>query len=321
LYMVHFPKMPNNPDPTVGYLAPGGAAAKAGVKEGDRILQIDNQADPTWEDVRLKEIASAKLALQTWVERNGQRIHLVVVPAADPKEGLGVAGWDEQTALEVANLLSGMDAGKAGLKVGDVLVAVDGKTIRSVTTLHDVTTAAAGKPVAITYKRGNVLGTAAVTPVKSKINGEERWMLGVELAPPVVFMKLPFPQALNESLRKNVKDATLAYQFLEGVLARRISAKSLSSPVGIAVYSGEAAREGVASFMELMAMVSLQLAIFNLLPIPMLDGGGILLLVVEMLMRRDLSLQMKETMFKVGFVFLMAVVVFAVYNDITKIVS
>lgn len=321
LYMVRFPKVPNNPDPTVGYLIPNGAAAKAGVKEGDRILQIDNQVDPTWEDVRLKEIASPNRGLQTWVERDGQRIHLVVTPAADPKEGLGVAGWDEQTALEVASLLAGMDAEKAGLKIGDVLIAVNGKTIRSVTTLHDATSAAAGKPVTITYKRGNAPGTAIVTPIKSKIGGEERWMLGVELAPPVVFTKLSFPQALNESVRRNAKNATLAYQFLEGVLARRISAKSLSSPVGIAVASGEAAREGVASFLDLMVMVSLQLAIFNLLPIPILDGGVILLLVVEMLMRRDLSLQVKETMFKVGFVFLMAVVAFAVYNDITKIMS
>lgn len=321
LYMVRFPKVPNNPDPTVGYLTPDGAAAKSGVKEGDRILQIDNEVDPTWEDVRLKEIASPNRGIQTWVERDGQRVHLVVTPAADPKEGLGVAGWDEQTALEVASFLPGMDAEKAGLKVGDVLVAIDGKTIRSVTTLHDVINAAGSKPVSIAYKRGGVQGTATVTPIKSKISGEERWMLGVALAPPVVFTKLPFPQALGESLRRNTKNATLVYQFLEGILARRMSAKSLSGPIGIAQASGEAAREGLVTFLELMVMVSLNLAIFNLLPIPILDGGVILLLLVEMLMRRDLSLQVKEAVFKVGFVFLMAVVAFVLYNDITKIIS
>jgi regulator of sigma E protease len=137
----------------------------------------------------------------------------------------------------------------------------------------------------------------------------------------VVFTKLPFPQALRESLRQNTKNATLVYQFLEGIAARRMSAKSLSGPIGIAQASGEAAREGVTPFLGLMVMVSLNLAIFNLLPIPILDGGVIVLLLVEMLMRRDLSLQVKETVFKVGFVFLMAVVAFVLYNDITKIIS
>ncbi|HVT93712.1 MAG TPA: RIP metalloprotease RseP [Bryobacteraceae bacterium] len=321
LYMVHYPKVSNDPDPTIGYVTPDSAASKAGVREGDRILQIDDHVDPTWEDVRLKEIANPNHPIQTWVERDGQRIHLVVTPNADPKEGLGVAGWEEQTALEVASLLPGMDAEKAGLKVGDVLLAIDGKKIRSVTTLHDVINAAGSKPVAITYKRGAAQGTVTVTPLKSKVKDEERWMLGVALAAPVVFVKLPFPQALNESLRRNAKNATLVYQFLEGIVARRMSAKSLSGPIGIAQASGEAAREGLATFLELMVMVSLNLAIFNLLPIPILDGGVILLLLVEMLMRRDLSLQVKETVFKVGFVFLMAVVAFVIYNDITKIIS
>jgi regulator of sigma E protease len=103
------------------------------------------------------------------------------------------------------------------------------------------------------------------------------------------------------------------------LVERRMSAKSLEGPIGIARLSGEAAREGLASFVGLMAAVSLNLAIFNLLPIPILDGGTILMLAVEMIMRRDLSLQVKETVFKLGFVFLMIVVVFVLYNDISKL--
>ena len=98
-----------------------------------------------------------------------------------------------------------------------------------------------------------------------------------------------------------------------------MSPKSLEGPIRIAQLSGEAAREGPGSFFGLMAMVSLNLAIFNLLPIPILDGGMILMLVIEMLMRRDLSMPVKEAVFKVGMVFLMMVVVFVLYNDISKI--
>ena len=111
----------------------------------------------------------------------------------------------------------------------------------------------------------------------------------------------------------------LIVQFLKGMLERRMSPKSLEGPIGIARLSGEAAREGPTAFILLMAMVSLNLAIFNLLPIPILDGGVILMLLVEMVMRRDISLVVKEAVFKVGFVFLMAVVMFVLYSDISKL--
>jgi regulator of sigma E protease len=116
-----------------------------------------------------------------------------------------------------------------------------------------------------------------------------------------------------------MKGASLIFQFLKGILERRMSAKQLQGPIGIAQLSGEAAREGPTAFVHLMSMVSLNLAIFNLLPIPILDGGVILLLLVEMVIRRDLSMPVKEAVIKVGFVFLMVVTVFALYNDISKI--
>ncbi len=97
-----------------------------------------------------------------------------------------------------------------------------------------------------------------------------------------------------------------------------MSAKSLAGPIQIGQLSGLAAKQGPASFIDLMSVVSLNLAIFNLLPIPILDGGVIMLLLIEILMGRELSLNVKETMLKIGFVFLMMVVVFVIYNDITN---
>ena len=144
-------------------------------------------------------------------------------------------------------------------------------------------------------------------------------MLGVELAPRVIYVRLPLLSALRESARQNVRGATLIYQFLRAIVERRSSARSLSGPIGIAQLSGQAAREGAFPFFELMASVSLNLAIFNLLPIPILDGGMLLMLLIEMLIRRDLSLQIKETVFKLGFVFLMLTLLVVIYNDITRI--
>jgi regulator of sigma E protease len=151
------------------------------------------------------------------------------------------------------------------------------------------------------------------------MDGSQKWMIGVSLQPKVEFVSLPFPKAIVESTRQNAKSATLIYQFLRGIIERRMSPRSLEGPIRIAQLSGEAAREGPTAYLGLTSMVSLNLAIFNLLPIPILDGGVILLLLVEMFMRRDLSLRVKEAVFKLGFVFLMAVVAFVLYNDISKL--
>jgi regulator of sigma E protease len=172
--------------------------------------------------------------------------------------------------------------------------------------------------VDVTYRREGKEATVQVQPTQGDLNGKQQWLIGVGLEPRVTFVRLPFGEALAQSINQNQKGATLIFRALEGIIERRLSAKTLEGPVGIARLSGEAAREGPAAFIGLMSMVSLNLAIFNLLPIPVLDGGVILLLLVEMLMRRNLSLQVKEAFYKVGFVFLMMLMVFVLYNDISK---
>jgi regulator of sigma E protease len=320
LFMVRFPKLPSSPSPEVSYVMPDSAAEKAGVREGDRIVQIENTVNPTWEDIEMKEVASAGHDLSVWISRSGERKHLTVTPILDPKTGTGFAGWGEESEIEVISALPDKPAAKAGLQAGDTMVSVNGQAIRATPKLHDVINNTGGKPVTIVYRRNGQLGTLTITPAMSIMDGgEPRWNIGVYLGPRVEIVSLSFPQALVESVRYNAKNATLIYQFLRGIVERRMSPRSLEGPIGIARLSGQAAREGPTAYFALTAMVSLNLAIFNLLPIPILDGGVILLLLVEMFMRRDLSLRVKEAVFKLGFVFLMAVVAFVLYNDISKL--
>jgi regulator of sigma E protease len=142
--------------------------------------------------------------------------------------------------------------------------------------------------------------------------------VGPGLKPHYIDTRLSLPAALNESVSENAKGATMIGKFLQGMVQRRMSPKNLTGPIGMIELSGDAAREGPSAFLGLMSMVSLNLAIFNLLPIPILDGGMILMLLVEMVMHRDLSLTVKEAVFKVGFVFIMLVVAFVLYNDISR---
>jgi regulator of sigma E protease len=320
LFMYHFPKLASaSKAATIGYVKPGTPAAQAGILEGDVIVQLEDKQDPTWDDVALREVVSAKRLLPLLILRNGKVIRIEVTPEADPKTGLGFAGWAPQTEIEVGGLLPGMDAERKGLKKGDQLVSIDGEPIRMASKVHDMLSRSEGKRVHLVYRRDGELHDIELTPSKSDSGGQQAWMIGVALAPRVIYVPLPFVEAVQESVNQNVKGATLIYQFLRAIVERRSSAKSLEGPIGIAQLSGEAAREGAYSFIGLMATVSLNLAIFNLLPIPILDGGMLLLLLIEMLIRHDLSLHIKETVFKLGFVFLMMVVAFVIYNDISKI--
>jgi regulator of sigma E protease len=319
LFMVRFPKVPTSPSPEIGYIVPDSAAAKAGLHEGDRIVQVGDTANPTWEDINMKEVASAGHPLSVWIVRSGERMLVPVTPALDPKTGAGFAGWGEQSDIEIASALQGSPADKAGLKPGDIIVSVDGQPIHSTPKVHDIINRNGGKPVDVEFSRNGKLITAHLTPSMSDNNGTKEWMIGVRLEPRVVFVSLPFPEAVSESVRQNAKSATFIYQFLRGVAERRMSPKSLQGPIRIVQLSGEEAREGPMAYLWLMAGLSLNLAVVNLLPIPILDGATIFMLLVEMLMRRDLSLRVKEAAFRLGFVFLMAVVAFVLYNDITKL--
>jgi regulator of sigma E protease len=321
LYMIKYQRLADDSQGAViGYILPGSAAQKAGLKAGDKIIRLDGKADPNWEDVNMKEVASSELPIDVTVLRAGKTIDSKVTPKQDERNGVGTAGWAPKSEIEAVGVSPGMPAEKAGIRKGDLLISANGQPIESRYTLQAVIRGTGGKPVDLVYKRDNQLHSVIIKPEYNTSESEAHWMIGVGIEEKLNFVtsKLSFSNALAESLNQNSKDATMIFQFLRGLVERRNSAKSLAGPIEIGRMSGYAAKQGAATFVELMSMVSLNLAIFNLLPIPILDGGVILLLVIEILMGRELSLSVKETMLKIGFVFLMMVVVFAIYNDITN---
>lgn len=320
LFMYKYPQPARASEPgLIARVDPDSPAARAGIREGDRIVELEGRPNPSWEEILTKEVAGARRPIRLVIERDGQRIPITVTPELHERTGIGYAGWSHGVDIEIAGWVEGTNAQKSGLQIGDVVVAVNGVPVRSALTLVEAAKASQGKPLEITYLRNGVEGKVVVEPVLKEIDGEKRWMIGIAQRARVEYTRLPLPQAFVESLRQNWRSAGLIYEFLRGIIERRMSAKSLEGPIRIAQLSGDAAREGATSFLALMALVSLNLAIFNLLPIPILDGGVILLLLIEMAMRRDLSLPVKEAIIKVGFVFLMMVVAFVLYNDLTKV--
>lgn len=321
LYMQRYPQVVGARGPAqIGFVEKDSAAAHAGIQENDVIVTFDGIQNPTWEDLSLAVVGAANREVPLVLNRGGQQVFARLTPKLHEDHGIGEAGWYQKHEIQVGAISAGLGAEKAGLKTGDILVAVDGIPLTATQKLHALLKEGAGKTVEVAYLRDGKSYMATIQPTLTDLDEKtKRWLLGVQLTPRVTFVALPFGHAMSESVDTNIRSAGLIMQFLRGIVERRMSAKSLEGPIGIARLSSEAAREGVASFIGLMAAVSLNLAIFNLLPIPILDGGTILMLLIEMLMRRDLSMPIKETIFKLGFVFLMMVVAFVIYNDISKL--
>ncbi len=323
LYMVKYERVSDaDLDPVIGHVMADSPAAKAGIRDGDRIVKLDGKDKPTWKDVGMEEISSAYRPMHLTIERAGKRFDTVVTPTLSEALGVGYAGWEERGEMELDEVDQNLPAYKAGLRKGDVVLTLNGQPMHSNYRFYEVTKNSGGKPLDIVYVRNGATHEVVVQPEYSRSDGPARWMIGVRPRPKltIITTRLAFPEALSESVRENEEGATLIVKVLQGMIERRMSTKNLTGPVGLAQLSGQAAKEGPSAYFSLMAMVSLNLAIFNLLPIPILDGGTILMLLVEMVMRRDLSLNVKELVFKVGFVFIMVIMAFVIFNDISKIV-
>ncbi len=320
LYMVAYERIVDEGGAKIGHVMPDSPAARAGIQAGDKIVKLDGQKNPDWEDIITKEIAGAERPMMVTVERAGHDFTASVTPVLDEKEGVGSAGWEGQNQIQVGAVNAGMPAEAAGLKKGDLLLRVNNIPIHSRFTLPEVIKKSDGNPVTIEYSRNGQVHTVTMRPAFKNPDGTARWMIGVasDVKWNIQKTKLSLPDAFRQSLIQNGKNASLIFEFLRGMIERRMSAKNLEGPIGIAHEAKDAAEEGPSAFLTLMSVVSLNLAIVNLLPIPILDGAMILTLLIEMVMGRDISVSVKETALKVGFVFLMMLMVFVIYNDIAR---
>jgi regulator of sigma E protease len=319
LYRYHFQKPAYQEQlARVGDVEPDSPAARIGVLPGDLIVRLDGVANPKWEDVEVKILTTVGEALPVELLRDGQTLKLSLTPQARGPSRVGDAGWFPYVPGTIEMVDPGLPASQLGLKLGDQIVGVEGRKVFFWPRLTYLIQSGNGREMELTIRREGKDFTVRVKPVLSEVSGEKMWRIGVGFRSNVVVQQLPWGKAITASLRDNLRNSLATFEVLRKILTRRMSARSLSGPIGIAQLSGEMYRAGITELLMFVSFISLQLSIFNLLPIPILDGGVIFLLLIEGLMRRDLSLEVKERFAQVGIVFLLLLAVFVMYNDILK---
>jgi len=271
--------------------------------------------------VLLKTAVNSNQPFNVAIQRGNQVLEKEIKPepqGSDPDQYQAI-GWVQDEPVTVTQLEPNMPAAQAGIQLGDQVVAVNGVAVRSLFSVIHYLQQNGAKPVDVTvFRNGNQLHFTA-TPLMTDDKGQKVYRLGFQSAP-VRVDTLPFVQALNRSIESNKKYSMLILDLVHKMIERKASIKQMEGPIGIARESALVAREpGWTPKLSFMAAISLNLGIFNLLPIPILDGGMILMLLIEGIIRRDISMRIKERIYQTAFVFLVLFAVVVIYNDIMKV--
>jgi regulator of sigma E protease len=300
----------------IGTFGEDSAAAKAGLRVGDRVVSVDGEPVANWEEYSNAIVPKAKREVNIGYVRDGRPAYVKVVPAGYSKYELGDLGIRPLVHPQIVAVIKGQAADQAGLKVGDVVVAVEGKADAPYEELIAAIRAHTDQPLKVTVKRGTERQEITVTPRKIG----DKAMVGATFSFYETYTVEPGPlEAVKLSVEQNWDWTRQIGDTLRGLVTRDTPMNQLMGPVAIADLSGSAATAGWIPLFTLLAMISLNLGLMNLLPIPVLDGGHITILALEGLARRDFSLKVKEKMLGAGFVLLLMLMLTVIYNDLMRI--
>lgn len=297
----------------IGTVEAGSPGAEAGLAPGDRIVAIEGKSVDRWQDVAFAVMTSIGKPLRFEVARGGDELEMVVTPVKPADFDFGDVGIYPKVLPHIGAVVAGSPAERGGLVAGDELLAVDGRPLASSGAFVDYIEARAEQTVTITVGRQGARVDLAVVPVADAAG---KGKIGVQLT---ISQRFPLGRALIESVRFNYDVAKQSLAVIGKIFTREVAAKSaLAGPIEIAAQSGAAARTGFKSLLYLMGVISLSVGLLNLFPIPILDGGQITILLVESVIRRDLSVAVKERIAQVGLAMIVLLMVTVLWFDVSK---
>ncbi|MDC9564181.1 MULTISPECIES: sigma E protease regulator RseP [unclassified Pseudoalteromonas] len=322
--------------PVVGSITEGSRADQAGIMPSEQIIKIGDDTIATWQDATFALMSSLGEQSVPVVVRNenyqeqtkmlnveGWKLDQQDVP---PLSSLGIVPFRPQATLTIAAITKNSAAELANLQVNDTIIAVNGETISDWQQLVNLITQSANKSLQFSVKRQDSINSVTVTP-KSRINehGIEQGFLGVA---PVV---QPWPEGYVETRSFGPLDSiargsqetcrliTLSFDMIGNLITGQVSVKNLSGPVGIAVGAGTSVSYGLVAFLSFLALISVNLGVFNLLPLPVLDGGHLMYYIIELFRKKPVSEKTQEFGFKVGALLLIFLTCFALFNDVSRL--
>ncbi len=303
----------------IAYVPANSTASKVGLERGDRIVKFAATEHPTWEQVYTylaKATVGSSVPLE--VDRAGQQISFTtqVASTTDVEQSVG----DPLMPAIISEVASGMPADRAGMRDNDKVIAVDGQPIYTWVQLTDIIKGSGGNLLHVTVQRGSEQAQLEIKPILGQNDaGQTVYIIGALRIDPVVYRRLNTFEAVRQGTSATLNMVGMVVEVVKELITGKVSVRQLQSVVGIARESGKAAKRGFPDFILWLATISVNLGILNLLPIPILDGGHILLLGIEGAMRRDISLAVKERIVQVGVVFLLVIFAIVMYNDVARV--
>lgn len=332
--------------PKLGEVEAGSRFAEAGMQAGDLITGVGDAPVASLSDLRLRLLNGAidQQALSLQFHRDGARHSTQLdLRGLDPLGGkigttptgvlerLGFALWRPPAVAEIAQVQEDSPAARSGLRAGERIVAIDGQTYRDAWELIELIGSRAGEPVTLTLAGEQGRREVSVTPRETRVDGEAVGRIGValaskprdpETAEAMFFVEHAGPvEAMGQALDRSWDMTALTFQVFYRLARGEASLANLSGPVAIAEYAGKSLMLGLSSFLGFLALVSLSLAILNLLPIPMLDGGHLLLYAIEAIKGSPVSPVFEEIFARIGILMLGLLMVVVFYNDIARLMQ
>ncbi|MGV8039823.1 MAG: RIP metalloprotease RseP [Thermoanaerobaculaceae bacterium] len=303
--------------PEIAWIDPSSPAAQAGLRAGDVVVEVDGRPVSTWRELELSTWTSPGRSLTVRFLRDGEEQSASLTPRSITRYDLGYSGIAPPLPAEIPSFTPASTGEQAGLRVGDRIVSVDGEPVRHFYDLMKLVGASPGRAITLGVERAGQRLEINATP--RDMDGQGK--LGIPPPNPTETRRLGPLAAVAEAVRESGRITRETFVVLGRMLSGRASVKQMSGPIDIARFSGEAARTGAVPFIWLLGVISLQLAIFNLLPIPVLDGGHLAITAFETGIRRDLSIRTKERILNVGFWLIVGLMVVVLYNDVAKNVA
>ncbi|RJE75576.1 RIP metalloprotease RseP [Pseudoalteromonas sp. MSK9-3] len=325
-----------NIKPVVGGVTEQSRAATANLQVGDHILQLGDKSVSSWQEVTfglMSNLGEEQVVVK--VQDAQQQIRLRTLPLNNwkldkqdeaPLQSVGIQPFRPEITLTLAHVQTGSAAEKAGLQVGDTIRSIDSEPVQSWQSLVDKVKASAKQPLRIMVMRAQEEISLTVIPGANTLkSGETVGYLGVvpQLAEwPLGYIETRQYGPLDSmvlGIKKTYELISLSFDMIGNLITGQVSVKNLSGPVGIAVGAGNSVSYGIVAFLGFLALISVNLGVFNLLPLPVLDGGHLMYYLIELIRKKPVSEKTQELGFKVGALLLIALTCFALLNDVSRL--